>query len=80
MYLYPQALVSVNLYPQVLVSVNKFCQLYTNNTRSLAPNDPESYPSQNVNLLSALGMCHADVLTTILLYDKLCTKSYMASM
>jgi hypothetical protein len=30
--------------------------------------------------LSAQGICHADVLTTVLFYDKLLTESFMTSM
>jgi hypothetical protein len=39
-----------------------------------------NHPPQNVNLLSALGTCHANVLTTVLFYDKLPTKLCMALM
>jgi hypothetical protein len=40
----------------------------------------QNHPNQNVNLLSALGRCHANVLTTVLFYDKLSTKPCMALM
>jgi hypothetical protein len=40
----------------------------------------QNHPPQNINLLSALGTCHANVFTTILFYDKLSTKPCMALM
>jgi hypothetical protein len=56
--------------------VNKFWHLYAYfNTGS----DPERYVVQNVSLLSAQGICHANVLTTVPFYDELSTKSYMIS-
>jgi hypothetical protein len=36
----------------------------------------EWYVPWNVSLLSAQGICHANVLTTVLFYDKLPTESY----
>jgi hypothetical protein len=40
-----------------------------NKTRYLTLNDIESYHRQNIGLLSALGIYHANVLTTALFYD-----------